>query len=1133
MSNVPTGTVTFLFTDIEGSTKLWEQHPDAMQTALARHDALLRQAIEAHHGFIFKTMGDAFCAAFASPSDALSAAIAAQRALHAEPWGETGPLRVRVALHTGTAEERDGDYFGPPLNRVARLLSAGHGGQTLLSQATREFVLGQLPAGMDLWDVGEWRLKDLQRPEQVYQLVIPHLPVDFPPPRMLERMTEQVFVAREREMAQLQASLDLVLAGQGRVLFVSGDAGAGKTALVTEFARRAQEAHVDLLVAMGISNAQTGIGDPYLPFRQILGLLTGDVEARVAQGAITDENAGRLRDFLRVSGPAVVDYGPDLIDTFVPGGALATRLGLARRTDWMERLEQLLERKAAGPGRSGLDQSHIFEQYTDVLKVLAAQQPLVLVLDDLQWADAASISLLFHLGRSVGESRILILGAYRPEEVALGRAGERHPLEKVLAEFKRHYGDIWVDLEQTEEAEDRRFVDALVDTEPNRLGEDFRKALFRHTGGHPLFTVELLRDMQERGDLVQDDEGDWVKGRTLDWGALPARVEGVIEERIGRLEDGLREVLTVASVEGEDFTAQVVARVQEIRELELLRELSRELEKRHRLVRERGEEKVGRRSLSHYRFAHALFQQYVYNELGAGERRLLHGKVAEVLEALYGDQAEEIAVQLAHHFTQAEAWEKAFLYLTRSGHRARRAFANHEAIAFYTQALEVSGRITHPVDEALLLPVYEGRGLVWRLLTRPDEAIADFHMMRQTARASGNQQKEGESLFNLANAHYWRLSAEEIPIIEQYAQEAVRLAQLTGDQRTVARSLTSLALLDQARGELQEANRKLEESLQIGQREGYKDSISENLRWLGTHAHLQGDYKRGVSLLKEGLAVARDIHDGFAELLDLAFLSLAQVSLGNYSEALNTIQEGMTKAEERENKFVACRLPNHLGWIHSLFGDFSRAEEYDQESAELARTYGIAFVEISALINLGADYFELGQYERARSHLEPLIERIESGEYGAHKFIWKPRLLNLLAQACHAVGDHEEALRHVEESLSVSVASSLQKRMAEGWALRGKILAHLGNTDAGGAELQRAFTLAEQLNSPSLYYPIAFDLGQWYELARQEREAAELYGKAKATVERMATAIEDEVLRSTFLQLAPVQAIYESLARAG
>ena len=141
MPDLPTGTVTFLFTDIEGSTIRWEQHREAMQAALARHDAILRQAIEGHGGVVFKTVGDAFYAAFATAPDALHAALVAQRALQTEPWPEAlGPIRVRMALHTGAAEERDGDYFGPPLNRVARLLAAGHGGQVLLSAVAQGLV---------------------------------------------------------------------------------------------------------------------------------------------------------------------------------------------------------------------------------------------------------------------------------------------------------------------------------------------------------------------------------------------------------------------------------------------------------------------------------------------------------------------------------------------------------------------------------------------------------------------------------------------------------------------------------------------------------------------------------------------------------------------------------------------------------------------------------------------------------------------------------------------------------------------------------------------------------------------------------------------------------------------------------
>jgi class 3 adenylate cyclase len=163
MVGLPTGTVTFLFTDIEGSTVRWEQHPQRMPATLARHDIILRDAIEAHQGAVFRTVGDAFCAAFAHAPAAVAAALAAQRALYAEDWGAGGALRVRMAVHTGAVELRDGDYQGLPLNRVARLLAAAHGGQILISRATKELVGDMLPADVALRDLGIHRLKDLTR----------------------------------------------------------------------------------------------------------------------------------------------------------------------------------------------------------------------------------------------------------------------------------------------------------------------------------------------------------------------------------------------------------------------------------------------------------------------------------------------------------------------------------------------------------------------------------------------------------------------------------------------------------------------------------------------------------------------------------------------------------------------------------------------------------------------------------------------------------------------------------------------------------------------------------------------------------------------------------------------------------
>jgi predicted ATPase/class 3 adenylate cyclase/Tfp pilus assembly protein PilF len=234
VASPPTGTVTFLFTDIEGSTKLWERHPEAMQTALARHDELLRRAIQQHGGYVFKMVGDAFCCAFSTATDAVQAALGAEKTLFAEEWEETGPLKVRMALHTGTAEERDGDYFGPPLNRVARLLSAAYGGQVLLSLTTQELVRDQLPDDVELWDLGEHRLKDLGRPEHLFQLAISGLTADFPSLRTLDVHPNNLplqptpLVGRKREMGEVA---DRVRSVEMRLITLTGPGGTGKTRL--------------------------------------------------------------------------------------------------------------------------------------------------------------------------------------------------------------------------------------------------------------------------------------------------------------------------------------------------------------------------------------------------------------------------------------------------------------------------------------------------------------------------------------------------------------------------------------------------------------------------------------------------------------------------------------------------------------------------------------------------------------------------------------------------------------------------------------------------------------------------------------------------------------------------------------
>ncbi len=291
MPELPRGTVTFLFTDIEGSTRLWQQFPREMAAAVARHDDLLGTTISEHGGTVFKTVGDAFCAAFATAPSAVNAAIVIQRALADEQWGEIGPIRVRIAIHVGDAEERDADYFGPAVNRVARLLSTGHGGQVLLSHTASELVRDNLPGVAQLRDLGEHRLKDLTRPERIFQLVTPDLPTEFPSLNTLTRRLHNLprqptpFLGREREVGEIA---ELLQRTEVQLVTLTGPGGTGKTRLSLQAAAEVVDAFADGVWFVELAS----LTDPVLVPNAIAGVLG----VREGQQSLQQQLVEHLRD---------------------------------------------------------------------------------------------------------------------------------------------------------------------------------------------------------------------------------------------------------------------------------------------------------------------------------------------------------------------------------------------------------------------------------------------------------------------------------------------------------------------------------------------------------------------------------------------------------------------------------------------------------------------------------------------------------------------------------------------------------------------------------------------------------------------------------------------------------------------
>jgi tetratricopeptide (TPR) repeat protein len=844
-------------------------------------------------------------------------------------------------------------------------------------------------------------------------------------------MAEQVFVAREPELGQLWQFLDRSLGSQGQVCFVTGEAGSGKTALVTEFARRAQEKHGDLVVAVGQCDAHIGIGDPYLPFREVLCQLTGDVDAKLTRGAITKENASRLRKLVTVSGQILVEVAPELVNLFVPGAKIVGELGkaVAKKAGWMDKLEELAQQP--NPGGPGLDQSQVFEQYTKVLIALAEKQPLLLVLDDLHWADEGSTALLFRLGRRIEGSHILILGTYRPEEVALDRAGERHPLQKVLAEFKRYLGEIFVDLDRARETEGEQFVDAFLAAEPNRLGQEFRQVLFQRTRGHPLFTIELLRDMQERGVLVQDEQGCWLEGSLLDWNDLPDRVEGIIEERIGRLEEALCDVLSVASVEGLDFTAQVVARVEDIQERELLRVLSQELDRRHRLVREREEVKLGGQYLARYQFAHALFQQYLYNQLGAGERRMLHGEIAALLEEFYQGQTAGIAAQLARHYTRAGDDEKATDYLVQAGDAAGRLFAHAEARLHYARALEALARLPDTVAnrrrrvDILIKQVASS----WLAYPLEQNLVHLTEARRLVEELPGPDGVPGSDQVRLAHIHCW------------------------------------MGRIHGARNALSEALQYYRQVLPVAQEIGDPELLGFPSNAMGQMLMVQGRVAKSEPLFCQSMIALEQTGHLWYWVQALANHGTAIAIMGNYAEGLAELQRALAHAQEMGSASSICLVHFNVGIVHLLCGDPLRAIEAARKAAEAAEESGDRLFVcwgrgVQAYAEADAGQFEAAAASMARS-------QAVARELGG-RLLFEDWFLAVRAEIALGMGRVQEALALAKRA--VVIAQEMDSLAGEAIALLvwGRALASLETPrwDEAESRFEESLRLVESTPSP-------------------------------------------------------------------
>ena len=624
-------TATVLFTDLVGSTELRSRLGENVADDLRRrHDTLVAGAVEASRGVLVKNLGDGIMATFAGAADAVGAAVAIQQAIARHNRPGTATLEVRIGISAGDVVFEGDDCFGTPVIEAARLCAAARGGQILASEMVRWLARS---GGGTFTPIGNLELKGLPEPVPAVQVdwqPLPESQVPFPP---ILTDIGRIFVGRDGELERLGQLWKEVTAGEMRVALLAGEPGVGKTRLAAELARRVHDEGATVLAG----RCDEDLGVSYQPF----------VEA--------------LRHF--------VDHAPVLTGRLGRYGGELVRLV----PELAERLPDLPAPLRSDPET---ERYRLFDAAAAWLVAASAEEPLLLLLDDLQWAAKPTMLLLRHVVRA-GGGRVLVLGTYRDTELA-----HDHPLVDVVADLRRQGGVERLSLSGLDDAGVAAIVEQAGGRTLDEAGIALARAVYEETEGNPFFVREVLRHLAESG-AVERGEGGWTTRLPVDQLGIPEGVREVVGRRLARLSGDANQALRVAAVVGADFELDVVAAAADLGGEALLAAV---------------EEAVGARvvievSATRFRFAHALIRATLYESLTATRKVTLHRKAAQAIETIHEAALDDYLPALAHHWARASApaadTARAVDYATRAGDRALAQLAHDEAVTYYRQALEL------------------------------------------------------------------------------------------------------------------------------------------------------------------------------------------------------------------------------------------------------------------------------------------------------------------------------------------------------------------------------------------------------------------------------------------------------------
>lgn len=1067
--------ITVLFADVAGFTAISSTlDPEETHEIMQRAFAIMLEEVHRYEGTVSQFLGDGMLALFGAPiahedhaQRAVRAALGIQSALegYRQELDSRGiDFRIRIGLNSGlvvvasVGVDLTMNYLavGDTVNLASRMQTLAPTGSVVISEDTYRLVAGYF----ECRSMGPQEVKGKTEPIDVYEVLAPG--------RSRSRVDVHAeeglgpFVGRRAELDALAERASQARLSSGQVVFISGEAGLGKSRLIHEFRRGLEGEDVTWLVGRCSSY---GTEVSYLP---VIDLLKDGFEIEES------------------------DNGPEIADKLEAGLA-----DLSVDPEHVPYLRYLLSAEVGDISVAADDpqlrKARIFEALRAVMLAAAADRLLVIVMEDLHWMDRLSTEVISFIVDAVPEHQVLLLMTHRSEWDS--RFGERPYFSRI-------------DLRSLSEPESARVAGAALGVEG--LPPELTDLIFRKAEGNPFFVEEVAKSLQEIG-AIRRSNSHLVLAKPLEEIFVPDTVQDVIMARLDRLPEGPRRALQTASVIGREFTARLIDRTAALGGRD------------DSLVELKAVELIYERSLYPelaYMFKHALTHDVAYTSLLLERRKTLHGVVADAIEDLYQDRLVEHYETLAHHYEQAERWDKAFEYLVKSGEKSLAAFSPAQAVGFFGRTLAIAARTDASPQPGSLIPVYHGLGQALYLLSRWDESAQSYEAMREEAVAIGDRATEGVALFSGAISLFWGHRFED-------AMGAAERARAIGveleSDAIVAGSLITIEGVHSVTGDWAAASSVVEEASRVASRsqvpllEGVTDV------WAGFHHHWSGDETRAHEIWRKGTAIGREHQLPIVLLWTLWTEGLALIGQGKYEPAISGLLEHLELTNRLGDKVFRCRALNTLGWAYIDMLNWDLAIEYNRMGQVESRETGDPEIIRNAELNLGDCYLALGDLDAAQELFEA-VERDSraSGTWGEEWMKWRySQHTNVsLGELWLARGDAEKAITYAEVCVSSAERTGSKRNITKGRRLLAQALSTFGKNEEAEREVELALSAARDVGNPAQLWKTLEARAQILSAEGRASEAAAAYREALATIDALAESMPDPVMVET-LRSAP------------